>query len=134
MKLVAQTDKMTSELGLLAEKGQATIQTVNITGNVQMFSSEKDQERGDRLLQSVHMVKEMLQSNMSLREQQLRLTEEHEKCLQDNCQLRIENEDLRDRLSLITKDPIYSIDYQAYLTHLDLEAIIGNTNSSEHLE
>jgi len=25
MKLVAQTDKMTSELGLLAEKGQATI-------------------------------------------------------------------------------------------------------------
>ena len=58
------------------------------------------------------MIKEILQSNMFLREDQLNLQEEHELVLQENYQLKIENEDIRDRLSLANQNSKeYIIDY-----------------------
>ena len=58
------------------------------------------------------MIKEILQSNMFLREDQLNLQEEHEFVLQENYQLKIENEDIRDRLSLANQNSKeYIIDY-----------------------
>ena len=71
------------------------------------------------------MVKDILQSNMELRQDQVKLTKEHETALVDNHQLRIENEDLRDKLHLITKKVDYSIDYQAYLPLMDLEGLLS---------
>ena len=43
-------------------------------------------------------------SNMQLREEQIKLSDEHDKVISDNYQLQIENEDLRDRLGLLEND------------------------------
>lgn len=42
-------------------KGGIAIQTLNVSGNVQI-------QQNDRLIQSIQMIKEILQSNMQLRE------------------------------------------------------------------
>lgn len=109
--------------------GQAgiAIQTLNVSGNVQI-------QQNDRLIQSIQMIKEILQSNMQLREDQLKLAEEHESALQDNYQLKIENEDLRDRLHMVTKDADYAIEYQSYLPVLDLEAAMDQSQSLSDLK
>ena len=80
------------------------------------------------------MIKEILQSNMQLREDQLKLAEEHESVLQDNYQLKIENEDLRDRLHMITKDSNYTIEYQSYLPVLDLEEALEKSQSTNDVQ
>lgn len=80
------------------------------------------------------MIKEILQSNMQLREDQLKLAEEHESALQDNYQIRIENEDLRDRLHMVTKDADYAIEYQSYLPILDLEAALEQSQSLDDIK
>ena len=55
----------------------------------------------DRLITSISIIKEVLISNMQLREDLLQVSQEHENTMQANFQLMIENEDLRDRLNLI---------------------------------
>lgn len=64
----------------------------------------------------------------------MKLTKEHETALVDNHQLRIENEDLRDKLQMITKNVDYSIDYQAYLPLMDLEGLLSQATSAKQLE
>lgn len=71
------------------------------------------------------MIKEILLSNMQLREEQIKLAEDHDRCLLENYQLKIENEDLRDRLQLTTNDPNLQIEYQAYLPLFDFEKLIN---------
>ena len=56
----------------------------------------------DRLIQSISMIKEILMSNMQLRDEHLKMAEQHDQTIQQNYQLNIENEDLRDRLYLLT--------------------------------
>ena len=68
-----------------------------------------------------------------MREEQLELSELHDHTVGENYQLKIENEDLRDRLSLITQDEGYTIDYQAYLPVLDFENIINHCRNLEEL-
>ena len=79
------------------------------------------------------MIKEILQSNMTLREDQLKLAEEHESVLQDNYQLKIENEDLRDRLHMITRDNNYTIEYQSYLPVLELEESLQKSGTMDDI-
>ena len=71
------------------------------------------------------MIKDILMSNMQLREEQIKLSEQHDFAIQQNYQLKIENEDLRDRLYLITNEIKYEIEYQAYLPLIELESIIN---------
>ena len=60
--------------------------------------SDVENKDNDRLIASIQMVKDILKSNMQLRDDQLRLAEEHEGTMKENHQLMIENEDLRDKL------------------------------------
>ena len=46
----------------------------------------------------------------------------------------IENEDLRDRLLLVTQNTGYEIQYQAYLPVLDLEKMINDCKSQRDIE
>lgn len=96
--------------------------------------SDKADKASDRLIASIAMVKDVLQSNMELRQDQVKLTKEHETALVENHQLRIENEDLRDKLHMITKNLDYSIDYQAYLPLMDLESLLSQATSAGQLE
>lgn len=43
--------------------------------------------KNDRLLHSISMIKEILMSNMQLREEQLKLSEEHDRVISENYQL-----------------------------------------------
>lgn len=88
----------------------------------------------DRLIQSISMIKDILLSNMQLREELLQISEKFDAATQDNYQLKIENEDLRDRLYLITNEQGFQIDYQAYLPMLDFEQIINDCSSIGGIE
>lgn len=65
---------------------------------------------------------------MQLREEQLKMMEDNEQTIQENYQLKIENEDLRDRMYLTTDDPNVRdqvlIEYQAYLPLLDFQNLL----------
>lgn len=52
---------------------------------------------------------------MQLREDLLNVSQEHENTMQTNFQLMIENEDLLDRLNLISSQEGTSIDYMPYI-------------------
>ena len=67
---------------------------------------------------------------MGLREELLSNSEKVSQLQEENYQLNIENEDLRDRLQLVTGDKQYSIEYQAYLPFLDLEKIVSQCDNS----
>ena len=71
-------------------------------------------------------------SNMQLREEQLKLSEEHDKFISENYQLQIENEDLRDRLGLLEND--CKIEYQAYVPVLDFEKIVNKCNRINEIQ
>jgi len=79
------------------------------------------------------MIKDILQSNMQLREEQLSLSEAQNKAEQENYQLKIENEDLRDRLHLLTQEKEFTIDYQAYLPVLNLQNIVDSCRTKADL-
>ena len=81
----------------------------------------------DRLITSISIIKEVLISNMQLREDLLQVSQEHENTMQANFQLMIENEDLRDRLNLINQREGTSIDYMPYLAPKSLEKTINKT-------
>ena len=53
--------------------------------------------------------------------------------MQTNFQLMIENEDLRDRLSLVTQKDGTSIDYMPYLAHRQLEKNVNQVEKTEEL-
>jgi len=92
----------------------------------------------ERLIHSISMIKDMLLSNMQLREEQLKLASEHELTIQQIYQLKIENEDLRDRLFLTAKDEDErdkcEIEYQAYLPLLDFEELLNNCERLKDIE
>lgn len=71
---------------------------------------------------------------MQLREDLLRLTQENEKTQLSNFQLIIENEDLRDKLGLLTNEGEYEIEYQAYLPKINIERIIESVVDKKSLE
>jgi regulator of replication initiation timing len=56
------------------------------------------------------MIKEVLQSNLQLREDLLRMQQQHEKMLVENFQVTVENEDLRDQLTLISSEKGFEVD------------------------
>jgi regulator of replication initiation timing len=58
------------------------------------------------------MIKEVLQSNLQLREDLLRLQQELERLQGNNFQLTVENEDLRDRVFLLARDKACEIEQQ----------------------
>ena len=87
----------------------------------------------DRLIASISIIKEVLVSNNQLREDLLGVSQEHENTMQTNFQLMIENEDLRDRLSLADQHEGTSIDYLPYLAHKQLEKTIQRIQNPEEL-
>ncbi|CDW90813.1 kinesin motor domain containing protein [Stylonychia lemnae] len=88
----------------------------------------------DRLIFSINMIKEVLQSNLQLREDLLRLSQDHEKTQVQNYQLNNENEDLRDRLQLITNEKGYEIEYQQHLPQMNIEEEIGLVKNKQQLD
>ena len=106
-------------------------QTTDTIDKKQISYNSKD---SDRLIQSISMIKDILQSNMQLREEQLSQQKTHEATQQENYQLKIENEDLRDRLMLVTQNTGYEIQYQAYLPVLDLDKMINDCKSHTEIE
>ena len=125
------TDQMTNQMNSLIQ------QTTTLTGvdlkeedspaKPMILNSNNggsESSANDRLIQSISMIKEILKSNMELREQQMSGTQAQDQIAQENYQLRIENEDLRDRLMLMTQKSGYQIEYQAYLPVLDLDKMI----------
>jgi regulator of replication initiation timing len=88
----------------------------------------------DRLIASIAIIKEVLLSNMQLREDLLNLSQEHERVVQQNFQFTVENEDLRDRMSLLGKGEAVSIDYLPYMPPMHLEKVIEAVNNREELE
>ena len=94
----------------------------------------------DRLITSISIIKEVLISNMQLREDLLSVSQEHENTMGTNFQLMIENEDLRDRLGLLTDQvqddpnrPPQTIDYLPYFDQKRLEHALERTESFEEL-
>lgn len=91
----------------------------------------------ERLVESISMIKDILLSNMQLREEQMKLAEDHDLTIQENYQLKIENEDLRDRLFLTTTDDKVreevQIEYQAYLPLLDFQHLINTCGQIDDL-
>ena len=87
----------------------------------------------DRLIASISIVKEVLISNMQLREDLLAVSQEHENTMQTNFQLMIENEDLRDRLNLVNQDQGVSIDYLPYLVPKQLEKTLETLSDPKEL-
>ena len=87
----------------------------------------------DRLIASISIIKEVLISNMQLREDLLNVSQEHENTMQTNFQLTIENEDLRERLNLANLSEGTSIDYMPYLVHKQLEKNVSKVQSSDEL-
>ena len=69
----------------------------------------------DRLIASISVIKEVLISNNQLREDLLALSQKHDDTAQTNFQLKIENEDLRDRLALLTDKDGSLVEYLPYL-------------------
>lgn len=90
------------------------------------FDYGKDAGSSDRLIHSIAMIKDILMSNMQLREDLLKISGQHDFTIQENYQLKIENEDLRDRLHLVSGETS-QIEYQAYLPVLDFEEMINNS-------
>jgi predicted nuclease with TOPRIM domain len=75
----------------------------------------------DRLIFSINMIKEVLQSNLQLREDLLKLQQEHERTNIQNYQLQNENEDLRERLALLTGDKGLAIEYLPAMLNIEEE-------------
>ena len=61
---------------------------------------------------------------MQLREDLLNITQEHEDTLQQNFQLVVENEDLRDRLNLVGQQQGVFIEHVPYQAPFELEKTI----------
>lgn len=68
---------------------------------------------------------------MQLREDLLNVSQEHENTMQTNFQLMIENEDLLDRLNLISSREGTNIDYMAYIQPKQLEKTVQAIQSPE---
>eukprot|EP00347_Sterkiella_histriomuscorum_P020722 403336729 len=77
---------------------------------------------------------QVLQSNLQLREDLLKVSQENEKTQIQNYQMNIENEDLRDRLVLVTNDNGFEIEYQQYLPRVNVEEEISNITNLKQLE
>jgi len=70
----------------------------------------------DRLITSIGIIKEVLQSNMQLRDDLLKLSHENESLNHQNYQYKVENEDLRDRLNLLGEEKgVVNIEYLPYI-------------------
>ncbi len=81
------------------------------------------------------MIKEVLQSNMQLRDDLLKLSSDYEVIQGLNYQYKVENEDLRDRLNLLSEEKLggVSIDYLPYIPKGSVEVMCDNINTAEEL-
>lgn len=101
-----------------------------------MDSKEQGTYNQDRLISSISVIKEVLQSNMTLRDDLLKMSQDCDFLNQNNYQLKIENEDLRDRLNLLGEDRLQgaNIEYMPYIAAGSVEKLCDSINSSEQLK